>query len=96
MTGFGVDIGQLGALPGKVSEIGESISGAASAISGAGQGEFGHPQLNQVVSQLAELLHGHLSGLGQSTSGMADNLRQTVQAYAGTDTSNAGSLGGSE
>lgn len=94
MTGFGVDIGQLSALPGKVSGIGESLTNAAGKVGGSGGGEFGHPQLNQVVSQLSGLLQEYLGGLGKSANGMADKLQSTLQSYAGADSSNAASLGG--
>jgi hypothetical protein len=92
MTGFGVDIGRLGALPGTFSDIGETLTGAAGALGDTGGGDFGHPQLNQVVSQVSGLFGDYLSGLGKSAGGLGNHLQSTLQAYAGADSSNAQGL----
>lgn len=85
MTGFGVDVGQLGSLTGKVSDVGDTLTNTAGSIGELGECDFGHPQLNQVMSQTSGLLNEYLSGLGQHVGGMVGNLQSTMQSYSGSD-----------
>jgi hypothetical protein len=94
MTGFGVDIGQLGSIAGKVSDIGDSLTGIGGDLGNAEGGDFGHPELNQVISQVSSMFGQHVSGLGQHVGGMAGNLQSVAQSYAGSDGTNADLLGG--
>jgi hypothetical protein len=94
MTGFGVDIGHLNSMNDKVLGLRDALANAAGAVRGTGQGEFGHQDLNQVVSQVSGLVHQYLSGLGESVNGMADTLTATAQSYATTDSANAEILTG--
>jgi hypothetical protein len=94
MTGFGVDVDHLSAIGGRVLGLRDTLTGAAGAVAGTGQGDFGHEELNQVVSELSGLVHEALSGLGETVHGMADNVIATAQSYAATDSSNAKRLTG--
>lgn len=94
MTGFGVDIGQLGSLTGKVSDIGDTLGTAAGSIGEATGGDFGHPQLNDAITRASGLFGDYLSGLSRQVGGMVGNLQSTMRSYSGSDDMNAQALAG--
>ncbi|HEY4019362.1 MAG TPA: type VII secretion target [Pseudonocardiaceae bacterium] len=94
MTGFGVDIGQLGVLAGRVSGIGGSLTSVAGAVGGIGNGDFGHSDLNQAVQQFASQVNQSLAALGKTAGGMTDVLHGTAQSYASSDQSSAENITG--
>lgn len=92
MDGFTIDPGQFGVMVGKVDEIGESLGAAANSF-GAVQGvDLGHASLNAAAGQLMTGLGDQIGQFQQDMVGLGQSLRDTQQAYAGTDEAAAGAL----
>ena len=99
MDGFTFDPGQFGAMLGRIEEIGESLGTAAKAFDAVQGVDFGHASLDSAAGQLMTGLDEQIGQFQQDAAGLGQSLRDTQQAYAGTDQEAAealtGVLGGS-
>lgn len=92
MTGFNVDIGRLGAIGGKVSGAGETLTAAVRAITGTAGGDLGSDELNQAVTQVIQQTGKDLGDLAAQAASVAENLVRSATDYRATEQSNATGL----